>query len=224
MQKEDSSAKAETSTSEFKYDEVKGGYQTQLSLLKYPWLQVVQTYQQRFPTNPEFPYIKNTEILQSEKEYNKKNQLVKETITRRVLIDPLFPHWLQKLSGTDSLAFVEKSIIDYEKQEMILATHNDSLSRYVSIYEDCVYRATNASTLSEYKSNTENNILFSKQSPLQHTYKEQTGYLKLHLRLFGIEHRIEKFASYIFIARAEDAIQKECQFIASFVKKQNKGS
>lgn len=179
-------------------DPVKGAGQTRIATLKYPWIHVVNAYEKRFPTNPLFPYIEKTEVLQLETTETTKREV------RRVSIDAGMPGWLKSLSRIQNFVFVEDSFIDYQKRVMQLKTKNESLGYYTTIDEDCTY----------------------KQHPdhPEWTLKEQTGYYKLHTWLFGVESKIENYGSWIFIERAKDALKQEMTLIEKIMaeKQQDK--
>jgi hypothetical protein len=68
----------------------RGAGQTRVATLKYPWLSVVNAYERRFPTNPQFfPYIENTEVLERVETATTKSE------TRKVSIDPGMPGWMK---------------------------------------------------------------------------------------------------------------------------------
>jgi hypothetical protein len=177
-------------------DPVKGAGQTRIATLKYPWKYVIEAYEARFPTNPLFPYIEKTEVLLLEKTKHTKKEV------RKVSIDPGMPGWLKSLTRLHSFVFIEESFIDYQNKYMKLFTRNDSLSRYVSVSEDCVY-----------KQHLEN---------VDWTLKEQTASYKLHTYLFGLESKIEDYGSWIFIERAKDALKQEKILIEKIMAKYNK--
>ncbi|KAL9646774.1 hypothetical protein ABK040_001196 [Willaertia magna] len=165
-------------------DPIRGAAQTRIAHMKYPWDLVVRAYEQRFPKNPTFfPYINNTEILEKKETETTKYEV------RRVSIDPGMPGWLKSLTRIHDFVFVEKSTIDWKNKKMTLYTENETLSTYAHVSEDCTYQ--------QHPDNP------------NWTYKEQTAYYKLKVRLFGIEGRIEQYGGYMFIERARDALLQE---------------
>ncbi len=171
---------------QFRHPELGSG-QTRIATLKYPWGSVVHAYESRFPRNPLFPYIENTEVLESEQSEHVKREV------RRLSIDPGMPGWLKTFARIKHFVFIEESIVDYQKRMMTLNTRNESLVYYTSVQENCVYRQ-----------HPENE---------QWTLKEQTGYYKLHTYLFGWEKSIENYGSWIFVERAKHALQQEMTLI-----------
>ncbi|KAL0485087.1 Sec14-like protein [Acrasis kona] len=174
-------------------DPERGGGQTRIATLKYPWNHVVTAYCSRFPTNDQyFPYIKKTEIL----EHKEEGDTVSET--RRVSIDPGMPGWLKTLTRLHYFTFVEKSFIDYKKKIMKLDTEMESLSTYANVLEDCTY--------SQDPENPE------------WTKKEQTAYCKINVWVpFGYQDSIEGYGSWIFTERAKDALRQEKNLIENII-------
>eukprot|EP00761_Pharyngomonas_kirbyi_P007087 gb/GECH01007096.1/.p1 GENE.gb/GECH01007096.1/~~gb/GECH01007096.1/.p1 ORF type:complete len:204 (+),score=47.58 gb/GECH01007096.1/:1-612(+) len=157
------------------------------SVLPYPWDYVTQEYHQRFPRNPNFPYILDTQITQDEKREDGHH------ITRVVTLDPEMPSWLKKLTGVETLIMKEKSVTNRKTRTMTLYTENVTLSELAHMWEDCVY--------TEHHEN--NNWTFKEQIPfLDLAYCRKNSCL-------GLRSQIEQFCCNLFVSRAESALETE---------------
>jgi len=164
-----------------------------VTTLPYPWEQVVQAYNIRFPSHPAFPYLKGSTVPYLETS-NKETRL-----TRIVSLDMGFPGWIKKITGMEVFTVREDAVIDERARIMSLRSTNISLQDTVRMYEECIYR--------QHPENPE------------WTQKELIAYLDLvycrrHVCL-GLKKNVEHWARGLFTSRAKNAVQDEMKLIAT---------
>eukprot|EP00761_Pharyngomonas_kirbyi_P009219 gb/GECH01009234.1/.p1 GENE.gb/GECH01009234.1/~~gb/GECH01009234.1/.p1 ORF type:complete len:239 (+),score=48.48 gb/GECH01009234.1/:1-717(+) len=182
--------------------------------IPYRWEDVVDAYQRRFPTHPSFPYIVDTQVTRDDTD----GEGVRY-IERIVTMEASVPSWLGKLIGVEYFHMVERSTIDPQRREMVLHTHNQTLSDKVAMWEDCIYAAATSEKKKEDRDEDEDGD--DQREKDEHddvTMKEQLGYLNI---LYGgtilswgrLKQKIEEYCCNLFEERVDDAAEKEVEMI-----------
>merc|ERR1719265_364925 len=77
------------------------------------------------------------EEVEGTREEDKETGIVK--VTRRITLKSDAPGWLTRLSGVDSMVFIETMVWDKKGRKMTLEGTNETLSTKLKLKETCIY-------------------------------------------------------------------------------------